>query len=459
MTAPRILVVDDEKNMCELLSDVLAAEGYAVETCGNGAAAIKAGTRRAWNAIILDLHLPDMDGRDVLKALREHRVTAPVIIITAHGTIDAAVQAMRQGAFDFIVKPFDIERVKAGVAKAQEAVGLISAATRSCPTFARSVLAEQHIVGESHKLAEVMEIVAKVAHSNATVLIQGESGTGKELVAQAIHYNGARKDEALVPINCAALPETLLESELFGFERGSFTGAYSRKIGKFEMADGGTLFLDEVGDMSLAMQAKLLRVLETKAFSRVGGTEPIQVDVRVIAATNKYLEKAVAEERFREDLYYRLNVIPISLPPLRERKEDIRALGEHFIDKYCSENGLEEVRFSDETMRRLEEYDWPGNIRELQNVVEKGVVLGEAYAWPQGAPVPRPGAALAPAPESGEVASLRRVTESAQREAIIRAIRKTAGNKSEAAKLLGIGYKTLFNKINELGIEFSTTVE
>jgi len=447
----RMLVVDDEKNMRELLSDVFNGEGYDVVACVDGASALAAGQTQLFDVILLDLRLPDMPGLQVLKELRRRQVATSVLVITAFGTIDTAVNAMQQGACDFLVKPFDdLDRVKSAVAKAQEARSLISIASRSRPTVGRDAM--RRIVGDSPKLTEVMEIVEKVARSNATVLIRGESGTGKELVAQAIHYNSARRDHAFVPMNCASLPETLLESELFGHERGSFTGAYSRKTGRLEVAHEGTLFLDEVGDMSPAMQAKLLRVLEQMRFTRVGGTEPVDVDVRTIAATNQDMEKAVAEGKFREDLYYRLNVIPISLPPLRERKDDVRTLVDYFIERHCRANALEPIRFSEETMQLLVDYDWPGNIRELQNSVEKGVVLGEQYLF-MGRQ--RVGAAGPPA----KAVSLREATDEAQRRAILRALQETRGNKAEAAKLLGIGYKTLFNKLNELGIGRSATGE
>ena len=447
MTKRRILVVDDEANMVELLTDVLESEGYQVQSAGDGNGCLAKLEAGSYDVILLDLKLPDLDGTAVLSRIRDRGLTTPVIMITAHGTISIAVDAMRLGAFDFVVKPFDIERIKSAVSKAIAAAELVNVASFSKPTFeAPKAPPGSEIVGSSDEVRGVMDLVAKVADAEATVIIRGETGTGKELVAQAIHYNGRRREGPFVALNCAALPDSLLESEMFGFERGAFTGAYSKKIGRVEMASGGTLFLDEVGDMSPAMQAKLLRVLQAKKITRVGGTQPVDVDVRIISATNRDLEEAVQAGTFREDLYYRINVIPIFLPPLRERSPDVPALVTYFIEKYARLNHQDPFEPQRETLDCLMQYSWPGNIRELENVVEKGVVLGEEMMTPLECGL---------SGDEGQgcaVLTLRAASDRAQREAIISALRHTGGNKTEAAKVLGISYKTLFNKISELAI-------
>ncbi len=352
---PRLLVVDDDPHIAQALVERFAARGFAVSTAASGKDAFAKIVREHPDAVLLDLQLPEGDGFSVLRRLREEGVDATVIVITAFGSVDKAVQAMKEGAYDFIQKPFEPALVEETVRRALERTSL--------RRVARTQSVEVPVIG----LAAQVELARKAAKSDATVLLLGESGTGKEVVARLIHRGGP-----FVAVNAAALAETLLESELFGHEKGAFTGAQARRAGKFELAHGGTIFLDEIGDIPASMQAKLLRVLQERAFERVGGTETVSVDVRVVAATNRDLKRRVAEGKFREDLYYRLNVIAIQLPPLRERRPEIRPLAEHFLRELRPG-----ARFSPDTLALLERYDWPGNARELRNVVERATALLE----------------------------------------------------------------------------------
>ncbi|MCL6630140.1 MAG: sigma-54 dependent transcriptional regulator, partial [Armatimonadetes bacterium] len=329
------------------------------------------------NVMICDLIMPDLNGVEVLKSAKEINPQLSVVMITAHGTIKTAVDAMKLGAFDYITKPFDMDEIKLVVKNAAERSELLEENIHLKQEL-KSRYSFEGIIGSSSKMQEVFKIVERVANSNATVLIRGESGTGKELIARAIHYNSPRAAKPFIAVSCAALPETLLESELFGYEKGAFTGAVGQKAGRFELAHQGTLFLDEVPEISPPVQVKLLRVLQEREFERVGGTKTIKVDVRLIAATNRDLEQLVAEGHFRPDLYYRLQVIQVFLPPLRERTEDIPLLVQHFIEKYNKENGKFVKGVTDETMDLLMKYRWPGNVRELENVIERGVVLADA---------------------------------------------------------------------------------
>ncbi|OPZ04111.1 MAG: Nitrogen fixation protein VnfA [candidate division BRC1 bacterium ADurb.BinA364] len=368
---------------------------------------------------------------------------------------------MRLGAFDFIIKPFDVTHFAQVVANCLESTALVRNATRSSPEFLDGRGNRIRIVGDDRKLQYVFEMIQKLARTEASVLIRGESGTGKELVAQAIHYNGVRKDGPFIPVNCSALPETLLESEFFGYEKGAFTGAASVKRGMFELADKGTIFLDEIGDMPMSTQVKLLRVLQEKVYTRLGGEKEVRVDVRVIAATNRDLEAMVASGEFREDLYYRLNVAPVLLPPLRERKGDIPPLVDFFVRRAAAKNNVPALQLSEADIARIQSYEWRGNIRELENAVERASVLRDSALI---APAPihagesAGGAALADfeLPDNGM--TLAEATNWAQREAIVRALRRTEGNKSEAAKQLGISVKTLYNKMSDLGIKLSLEV-
>lgn len=451
----RLLVVDDEPNMRSVLTDILETEGHEVVACEEAEEALALLKREQFDVAILDLNLPGISGLEMMRRLKDRNPPLPIIMITAFGTVDAAVEAMRLGAYDFIIKPFDVNRIIQTISKCLESTELVSQINLSGPQFQDRSGNVITIVGEDEKFRSVFDMVQRVARTDASVLIRGESGTGKELVAQAVHYNGPRKDGPFIAVNCSALPETLLESEFFGFEKGAFTGAHGLKRGKFELADGGTIFLDEIGDMPMSLQVKLLRVLQEKTITRLGGEREIKIDVRVIAATNRDLEAAVADQEFREDLYYRLNVATIFLPPLRERRGDIPQLVQFFVRRLAAKNNLPPLEVDEGTMARIQSYEWRGNIRELENSIERATILGNAQLI---APTSIPTAANGMAIEVEDlvlpetVVTLDDVTRYAQREAIVRALRRTGGNKQEAARLLGIANKTLYNKINDLGI-------
>jgi len=371
---PRILVIDDEMIVCESCQRILEEEGYEVETALGGKEAFEKMRGDPFDIVITDLKMPGIDGMEVLKTFRKEYPNTVVIMITGFSTVETAVEAMKLGAFDYIPKPFTPDEVSIVVKKAIEQKSLLLE-----NIYLRKELQEKYgfenIVGKSKKMQEIYRIIAKVAPTDSTVLIYGQSGTGKELIARAIHFNSPRKEKQFVPVDCAVLSENLLESELFGHIKGSFTGAITTKPGLFEVADGGTVFLDEIGNISLAIQAKLLRVLQEREFTPVGGTKAKKVDIRLIAATNKDLEKMIKEGTFREDLYYRLNIVPLFLPPLKERTEDILLLAIHFLKKYSEEMGKAIKGFSPEAMERLMKYQWPGNVRELENVIERTVVM------------------------------------------------------------------------------------
>ena len=375
-----ILIVDDEPNIRRVLEAVFSKDHYRVFTAENGRKALDViSSEPSLDVLLCDLIMPDMNGVEVLRAAKEANPALSVVMITAHGTIKTAVEAMKYGAFDYVTKPFDMDEIKLVVKNALERSQLL-VENASLKQELKSRFRFDEIVGSSGKMQEVYRIIERVANSNATVLIRGESGTGKELVAKAIHYNSLRSEKPFIAVSCAALPETLLESELFGYEKGAFTGAAGQKRGRFELAHQGTLFLDEIAELSPAMQVKLLRVLQERQFERVGGTKTVSVDVRLVAATNRDLEDAVAKSEFRPDLYYRLQVIQVFIPALRERKEDVPVLVEHFIQKYNTANGRDIKFVSPEAMELLMKYPWPGNIRELENVIERGIVLADSTA-------------------------------------------------------------------------------
>jgi two-component system NtrC family response regulator len=371
-----ILVVDDEKNYLLVLSAILEEEGYEVLTASSGPEGLEIQKSSDLDLVLTDMKMPGMDGIEFLERIKAHDPDLPVIIMTAHGTIDKAVEAMQKGAYNYVLKPFDNERLILFVKKAI-AVFQVIKENRRLRSAVESQYRFGNIIGKSKPMRDVFETIQKVAHSNASVLIEGESGTGKELVAKRIHFDSPRRDHPFVAVNCSALAEGLLESELFGHEKGAFTGAVSSKKGRFELAHGGTLMLDEIGELSPNLQVKLLRVLQEKTFERVGGVRSIEVDIRVIAATNKNLKEEMLAGRFREDLYYRLNVLHIGIPPLRERREDIRLLVDHFIHKYASERkaAVPVTGVSQDVDRLFYEYSWPGNVRELENVIERVMVL------------------------------------------------------------------------------------
>ncbi len=369
-----ILVVEDEKPLRIALCNMLQDEGFCILEAEDGKIALELMRDNRPNLIITDLKMPKVDGMKLLKRIKEMDQALPVIVITAYGTSSTAIDAMKHGAYDYITKPFDLDEVLLTVKRAlsHEALAMEVKALKD-------ELSEKYridnIIGNSSQMQEIYKTIGRIAESKATVLIQGESGTGKELVANAVHYNSLRKSGPFIKMNCAALPETLLESELFGHEKGSFTGAVTARRGKFEAAHGGTIFLDEIGEMSPMLQSKLLRILQDQTFDRIGGNQSITVDVRVIAATNKNLEEEVKKGRFREDLYYRLNVVYIQIPPLRNRKEDIIPLIEYFLTKYSSEVKSETIGISKAVVDILLNYDWPGNVRELENVIERSIVF------------------------------------------------------------------------------------
>lgn len=441
-----ILLIEDDRIMRISLEDALKGLGYEVLTCETGAAGLELSRNAAVDLVITDVRLPDMDGFDIAREI-SGRKTAPVIMMTAYGTIKDAVEAMKLGAFDYITKPFSLEEFLLLVERALE-INRLRAENIRLKNDLHRCYSAPNIIGESSAIKHLFSLIAKVAETDATVLILGESGTGKELVATTIHYQSNRREKPLIRINCAALPEGLVESELFGHEKGAFTGAVKRKPGRFELAQGGTIFLDEIGDLPLPAQAKLLRVLQEKTVERVGGTGSIKIDVRLLAATNKGLEDEVKEGRFREDLFYRLNVIPVTIPPLRERKEDIPALIEFFMDKFRARLARK-VRFAPEALDMLLSYDYPGNVRELENIIERCVTLSAAEVISR-AELPllmNTGGGL-----KTDGQSLSDVAAAAERGHIIRTLQTTQGNKTKAAELLGISRKTLWEKINSYGI-------
>lgn len=381
-----ILIVDDEPIMRESLSDWLRDDGYRVIAADGGPRALKLLDTEEWNVLIVDLKMPGMDGIDLMAEVKKVYPDIPIIIMTAYATVDTAVRAMREGAYDYVVKPFDPEEMALIIRKLVAHQKLVRE-NRFLRDELRKKFEYKDIITKNPKMLEVLELVKSVAPTNSTVLIEGESGTGKELVARAIHDSSPRTSAPFIPVSCAALPESLLESELFGYEKGAFTGATESRKGRFEEAEGGTLFLDEVAEISSKTQVDLLRVLQEREVRRLGGKGPIKIDVRVICATNKDLQSEVNAERFRADLFYRLNVIPISIPPLRERKEDIPLLADHFLKKYSVENGKNVAGISEEAMSLLVRHGWPGNVRELENAVERAVVVARSsFLQPQDLP-------------------------------------------------------------------------
>jgi two-component system response regulator AtoC len=442
---PKILVVDDEAIVRESLHDWLSDAGYQVFTAENGPQAVEIIETEEPGIVIADLVMPGMDGIELMKRARERLPHIQVIIITAYGSIPTAIAAIKEGAYDYIEKPFCPERVESVLERLVELKGLIEE-NISLRQRLEDRYRFENIIAKSPEMQQVIEVIKIVARSNATVLITGQSGTGKELVARAIHSQSQRRDKPFVAVSCAALPESLLESELFGHEKGSFTGAYAQKKGKFEFAKRGTLFLDEIGEISANIQVHLLRVLEGKALTRVGGNEEIKVDVRIISATNKDLKKAVASGEFREDLYYRLNVVNIELPPLRERTEDIPLLAEHFLNKFALENEKEVTGFSPEAMEFLLRYDWPGNVRELENAIERAVILAKGSLI-EVADLPHQGLPLT------DSASLGKSIREMEKNHILNVLSETEGNYSKAARILGITRMTLYNKVREYELD------
>jgi len=449
----KVLVVDDDKNIRRMIEIHLQREKvYEVLHASNGEACLKILKEDIPDLILLDIQMPGIDGIETLEQIKHQYSRLPVVMMSAHGTIDIAVRSMKMGAYDFITKPFSGERLLVTVKNAIENNEL-----RNEVEKLRQELQEKYqfknIIGQSGAMQEVFRSVAKVIDSNVTVLLQGESGTGKELIARAIHYESKkRRNKPFVAVNCSALPESLLESELFGHEKGAFTGATQRRIGKFELADGGTIFLDEIGEMSPATQVKVLRVLQEREFERVGGNELIKVDVRVISATNKDIEEAVRKGEFREDLYYRLAVFPIKIPPLRERKEDIPLLAEYFLKKYAEREGKEVTSISAEAMELMMAYHWPGNVRELENAIERAVILANTSEIVVNDLPPNVRAIGERKVSVSTSGPLMNWIEKLEEEALRKALLECEGNISETARKLGIGRATVYRKAKKYGL-------
>jgi DNA-binding NtrC family response regulator len=448
-TLERILIVDDEEQMRELLTKVLEKNGYQVTAAGDGTQALALLEKEPVDLVVTDVRMPGLGGMEALKAIKELNPDIVVIIMTAFGSIDQAVQAVKEGAYDYINKPFKIDEMLLTIRKAlderrlRHEVSVLRHELRTRYHF-------ENLIGKSRAMQEVFSLIEQVAGSRSTVMIYGKSGTGKELVAKAVHYNSQRASKPFVAVNCAAIPSELLESELFGHEKGSFTGAIATKVGKFEMATGGSLFLDEVGSMRLDLQAKILRALQEREIERVGGTRTIKIDVRVIAATNRDLKKAVEEGTFREDLYYRLNVVPITLPDLKDRQEDIPLLANHFVQKFTQESNSTIREISREAMGILLSYPWPGNVRELENVIERAVTLGRGPAIQPGDLPPHLAGGAGPVEKAlAQEATL----EDLERDYIRAVLRRTKGHQIRAAAILGIDRRTLYRKIRRYGIK------
>jgi two-component system response regulator HydG len=440
-----LLIADDDPGLRESLERTLTREGYRVILASDGNAALERLQAGGVDLVLTDLKMPGLSGIELLRAVKAIAADVDVILLTAFGTVEEAVRAMKEGAYDFLTKPFQRAQLLRLIRLALERRELIQQ-NRALQQRLDDLLAQGAVIGSSPAFRRMMTLLEQVAGSSATVLIQGESGTGKELVARTIHARSARSRGPFIAVNCAALPEALLESELFGYEKGAFTGAEGRKEGRFKLADGGTLFLDEVSDLSAMTQPKILRVLQEGEFDPLGGTKTLHVDVRIVAATNQELAQMVRERRFREDLYYRLNVITLGVPPLRERREDIRVLAQHFLRVYAAKNNRRLEGFTDDAIRRLEAHAWPGNVRELENVIERGVVLarGELVDVTD---LPPEIAGATPLPEG--VLSVRIGTPLAEVEARLleETLRATKGNKTLTAKLLGIDPRTVSRKL------------
>jgi nitrogen regulation protein NR(I) len=456
----RVLVVDDEVNLRKVLAAMLRKEGYEVAVAADGEQALAELEKNGADVVVTDLVMPKVGGLDLLKNVNATQPDVPVIIITAHGTVDSAVEAIKLGAFDYITKPFEQAEIQAVVAKAARTH------TANQQNVKADGRARSSIIGESAQMQDIFKIIDKVAETPSTVLITGESGTGKELIATALHDGSPRRDKPLIKINCAAIPKDLMESELFGYERGAFTGAVTSKPGRFELADGGSLFLDEIAEIPVEMQVKLLRALQESEFERVGGIKTTRVDVRLIAATNRDLQKEIDAGHFRKDLYYRLNVVPIVLPSLRERKSDIPMLTKHFIDKYNKRLNKKIEGVADDAMAVLQAWPWPGNIRELENLMERVIVFADGpLITAKDLPEPVKSGSASQAPMAGDLSSgpssvsvgalkdiVRQETAKVEKDLIVKALEETQGNVTRAAKLLQISRKSLQTKMKEFGL-------
>jgi len=461
----QVLVADDEPNLRRVLNAQLTRDGYDVITVEDGQAALDAIADNHVDVLISDLRMPKVDGMTLLKRVVREHPDIPVIIITAHGTVDTAVEALKLGAFDYVTKPFEKSEFKNVVGKAARTRELAQREVTAPPS---SEAGRYRIIGQSPPMLDVYQVIEKVADTPSTVLLTGESGTGKELIARALHENSSRKDKPFIRVNCAAIPRDLIESELFGYEKGAFTGAVTSKPGRFELAHAGTLFLDEIGEIPVNMQVKLLRAIQEQEFERVGGIKTIRVDVRLVAATNRDLAEEISAGRFREDLYYRLNVVQVRLPPLRERKSDIPLLVDHFVRRFRERLKKDVVGVEDAAMERFLAYGWPGNIRELENVIERCLLftdgqhiqIGDLPEELRGGvpkPTARPAAesqasAATPQETPGLKEAVREATSRVERELIVKALEQTGGNVTHTARLLKISRKSLQTKMKELGL-------
>jgi len=440
-----LLVADDDPGLRESLERTLTREGYRVVLASDGRAALERVQAGGVDLIVTDLRMPGLTGLELLRAAKAIMPDVDVILLTAFGTVEEAVKAMKDGAYDFLTKPFRREQLIKLVDKALERRDLIEQ-NKALKKQLEDIRAKGQMIGASPAFRRMLTLVDQIADSSATILIQGESGAGKELVARTIHERSGRRAGPFVAVNCAALPETLLESELFGYEKGAFTGAVGRKEGRFELASGGTLFLDEVADLSLVTQPKILRVLQEGEFERLGGTRTLQVDVRIVAATNQDLPEMVKEKRFREDLYYRLNVITVRVPPLRERHEDVRVLAQHYLRVYAAKNGRKLEGFSNEALERLESYAWPGNVRELENLIERTVLLARKDRI-DAEDLPEEVAGVKRPPRDAILELVGTPLADIEQRLLDETLRITGGNKTQAAKLLGIDVRTVARKL------------
>jgi DNA-binding NtrC family response regulator len=457
MGGERILIVDDEEMNREFLQELLTEQGYDVRTAVDGVAAVELLHSEAFHVVLTDLRMPRMNGIELVRQLKDIAPSSVGIIFTGYAAIETAVEAIKIGAYDYITKPFRSEVIQVVLQRALEYQRLNHENIRLRKQL-KAKYKFENIISDHERMQGIFEIVEKVADSDSNVLIYGESGTGKELIARALHYNSYRQDKPMVPINCGAIPSELLESELFGFEKGAFTGATSQRLGRFELANGGTVFLDEIGEMSPALQVKLLRVLQQREFERIGGTRTIKVDVRIIAATNKDLEELVAKNQFREDLYYRLNVIPIPMPPLRERATDIPLLVAHFIARFNAEKKRHIEGITREALDRLMRYPWPGNVRELENLIERITILkGSGFIGLTDLPEKlAPAVANGPLPEvdipNGGL-DFDDAVQAFERQLLTKALERTQGVKAKAAELLHMNRTTLVEKVKKLRLE------
>jgi len=464
MIKDKILVADDEQSMREFLDIMLKKEGYKVSLASNGEEVVKLIDNDLFDLVLLDIRMPKLDGLSALKRIKAIAPETIVIMITAYASADTAIKAMKEGAYDYITKPFKVEEIKLIIKNALEKKNL-----QKENILLKQVVRDRYhfgnIIGQSPKMMVLYDLLEKVSPTKTNILIAGESGTGKELVAKAIHYNSPRKEKPFVTLNCGAIPESLIESELFGHMKGAFTDAIATRKGLFEVADEGTIFLDEISELPLLMQVKLLRVLQDKEFKRVGGTEDIRVDVRIISATNKDLEEAVKEKRFREDLFYRLNVIQIKLPPLRDRKEDVQILASHFLKKYNEELNKNILKISPEALQILLDYGYPGNVRELQNIIERAVALEShqeltahnlsSYLNEQS--LMRKGPIDIDIPNEG--VDLEKMVEDLERTLLLKALDKTKGIKKKAAELLHINFRSMRYRLEKYGLNHEADSE